>query len=82
VGPVQGFRERVNTINKPCEFMLGALAPDSVHFRDNYISDMKKISHLCVGNKKWGRVTNNQEWLENVLAFLQEYKHTDKSDYV
>lgn len=69
-------------IKKPCNFMLGALAPDSVHFRDNYNSDMKKKSHLCVGDEKWGRVTNNQEWLKRVLDFLQENKHTEKRDFI
>ncbi|MBU5313817.1 zinc dependent phospholipase C family protein [Tissierella carlieri] len=69
-------------IKKPCDFMLGAIAPDSVHLRENYISDMKKISHLCVGSQKWGRVTNNQEWLENVLSFLEENKDTEKADFI
>lgn len=69
-------------IKKPGEFMLGALAPDAVHFRDNYNSDMKKRSHLCVGNEKWGRLTNNHEWLENVLSFLQENKQADNADFI
>lgn len=69
-------------IEKPCDFMLGALAPDSVHFRDNYNSDMKKKSHLCVGDEKWGRLTNNQAWLENVLAFLQENKYLKEADFI
>jgi len=29
-------------IKKPCDFLLGAIAPDSVHFRENYNSDIKK----------------------------------------
>lgn len=69
-------------IKKPCDFMLGALAPDSVHFRDNYNSDMKKKSHLCVGDEKWGRITNNQEWFKNVLAFLQENKDMENKDFI
>lgn len=69
-------------IKKPCDFLIGALAPDSVHFRNNYNSDMKKKSHLCVGDEKWGRFTNNQEWLENVLAFLQENKHLEEVDFI
>lgn len=69
-------------IKKPCDFMLGAIAPDSVHFRENYDSSMKKISHLCVGNQKWGEVTNNQEWLENVLDFLKENKDSEVTDFV
>lgn len=69
-------------IKRPYDFMLGALAPDSVHFRDNYNSDMKKKSHLCVGDEKWGRITNNQEWLKNVLAFLQENKDMENKDFI
>lgn len=69
-------------IKKPGEFLLGAIAPDSVHFRVNYNSDMKKISHLCIGEEKWGRVTNNNEWLKNVLTFLQENKSTEKRDFI
>ncbi|MCB2291317.1 hypothetical protein LGK97_16440 [Clostridium sp. CS001] len=74
----------INTpqIKKPYDFMIGALAPDSVHFRHNYNSDMKKKSHLCVGDEKWGRATNNQEWLESVLAFLQENKHMENQDFI
>lgn len=69
-------------IKKPCDFIIGAIAPDSVHFRDNYNSDMKKKSHLCVGDEKWGRITNNQEWLENILAFLQKNKHIEEVDFI
>lgn len=59
----------VNTsqIKEPGDFLLGAIAPDSVHFRDDFKSSMKKISHLCVGNEKWGEVTNNEEWWLEVL---------------
>jgi hypothetical protein len=69
-------------IKEPGDFMLGVLAPGSVHFRDNYNSDMKKASHLCIGGEKWGEITNNQEWLENVLAFLQENKHKPNIDFI
>lgn len=43
---------------------------------------MKKISHLCVGDEKWGEVTNNQEWQENVLSFLEKNKNTGKTDFI
>jgi len=69
-------------IKKPCDFMLGALAPDSIHSRENYNSDMKKKSHLCVGDEKWGRLSNNEEWLKNVIDFLQKNKHTEKIDFI
>lgn len=69
-------------LKKPNDFMLGALAPDSVHFRNNYVSDMKFNSHLCIGNEKWGSVTNNEEWLKNVLSFLDEHKKSDNADFI
>ncbi|MCG8484460.1 MAG: zinc dependent phospholipase C family protein [Clostridia bacterium] len=74
--------KKVPHLKKPNDFMLGAIAPDSVHFRINYESDMKFNSHLCVGNEKWGRVTNNDEWRENVLFFLQENKHSQNVDFI
>lgn len=69
-------------IKNPGDFMLGALAPDAVHYRESYNSDMKKASHLCVGDERWGRLTNNQEWLENVLSFLNENKHAKNADFI
>ncbi len=69
-------------IKKPCDFILGALAPDSVHFRENYNSDMKKKSHLCVGDEKWGSITNNREWLKNTLDFLRQNKDIEKEDFI
>lgn len=69
-------------LKKPNDFMLGALAPDSVHFRNNYVSDMKFNSHLCIGNEKWGSVTNNEEWLKNVLSFLDEHKKSEDADFI
>lgn len=74
--------KKTTQIKKPNAFMLGAIAPDSVHFRNNYDSDMKFNSHLCVGNEKWGRVTNNDEWIENVLFFLQENKQSQNVDFI
>ena len=69
-------------IKNPSDFLLGALAPDAVHFRENYNSDMKKKSHLCVGDEKWGRITNNQDWLKSVLTFQKESQHNDNIDFI
>ena len=69
-------------ISKPYEFLLGSIAPDSVHFRPNYNSEMKKISHLCVGDEKWGLVSNNSEWYINVLKFLELNKQSKNIDFI
>ncbi|MCK5128721.1 MAG: zinc dependent phospholipase C family protein [Clostridiales bacterium] len=60
------------TIEDNADYTLGSIAPDAVHFRDSYLSDYKKVSHFCSSNKKWGEVTENDAWLNNVLNVLQE----------
>jgi hypothetical protein len=61
------------------QFYLGTIAPDAVHYRPDYVSDFKKAAHLCVGDEPWGMLTNNDEWVENVLKFLN--RHKGSSDY-
>lgn len=64
-------------IKNPAQFMLGSIAPDAVHFRPDFESDMKKVSHLVVGEARWGWVTDNAGWRENVLTFLDLMKDED-----
>ncbi|HEX2946133.1 MAG TPA: hypothetical protein VHT96_09295 [Clostridia bacterium] len=61
---------------------MGSLAPDAVHFRENYLSDMKKRSHLCIGSEAWGSVTNNSEWQENVLSFFNTSRNEHNFDFI
>lgn len=67
------------TIKDLSQFYLGTVAPDAVHNRAGYISDYKKASHLCVGDERWGMVTNNDEWIESILEFL--YKNENSHNY-
>ncbi len=69
-------------IKKPCQFLLGSIAPDSVHFRPDFESDMKKESHLAVGDERWGWVTDNSGWKENVLRFYELMKGSDDPDFI
>jgi len=64
------------------QFYLGNIAPDAVHNRANYISDYKKDSHLCVGDEKWGMITNNDEWKSNVINFLNNHKNSEDYDFI
>lgn len=75
----QRFPEKIKDLS---QFYLGNLAPDAVHNRAGYISDYKKISHLCVGDAHWGRVTNNDEWIDNVLSFLDKNKNPENYDFI
>jgi len=67
-------------------FMLGAIAPDAVHFREEFqgatqsnIGPAKKITHLCpVSEEKWGYVTDNEGWIQCVKDFL----HTNTNSVI
>ena len=63
-------------------FLLGAIAPDAVHYRQEFISAeqatigaTKKISHLCpISDEKWGQVTDNDGWIECIKQFLRKHR--------
>lgn len=73
--------EKSDEIREPEQFLLGALAPDAVHFMDNYNSWMKHKSHFCVGEEPWGSVTNNNEWLDNIKINTESYRSYDERDF-
>jgi hypothetical protein len=70
------------TIKDLSQFYLGTVAPDAVHNRAGYISDYKKASHLCVGDERWGMLTNNDEWIESVLEFLYKNKNSYNYNFI
>lgn len=70
------------TVRSLPQFYLGTLAPDSIHFRSNPLPNAKKITHLCVGEGNWGELTNNAEWQENVLSFLDSHRQSEDFDFI
>jgi len=61
------------------QFMLGALAPDAVHYREGFegaamknIGNAKKVTHLCpVNDEPWGSVTLNDDWIQRVKVWTK-----------
>ena len=54
------------------EFILGSVAPDSVHFSDNYLP--RKIhSHLFENCGPWGDTQDYDNWIVNIKAFYNKY---------
>jgi hypothetical protein len=61
------------------QFLLGAIAPDAIHYRKEFqsanmknIGAAKKITHLCpVSDERWGHVTDNEGWIKIVKNFLR-----------
>jgi hypothetical protein len=65
--------ERLNITDHP-QYYMGAIAPDSVHMRENYHSDMKKNSHYIANSIPWGtfsRLEEVDEWYENCAPNMQ-----------
>jgi len=73
------FKSDINSLH---QFYLGSIAPDAVHNRANYISDYKKASHLITGTERWGMITDNDEWISNIIAFLNKHKKTENHDFI
>lgn len=60
------------------EFILGSVAPDSVHFDEDYLS--KKIhSHLFENCGPWGDTQNYDNWIVNIRAFWTRYVVKEKN---
>jgi hypothetical protein len=76
------YNNWLNNIKNLPQFYLGVISPDAVHNRDNYLPEYKKESHLCVGDEKWGMITNNDEWMDNILKFLKENISTKNHDFI
>jgi len=70
---------RARSDEDAAQFMLGALAPDAVHYREGFvgaamknIGPAKKVTHLCpVSDERWGAVTDNGGWVQHVKAWMR-----------
>jgi len=64
-------------INEIPDFYLGAVAPDAVHYRENYVREFKDISHLCAAND------NHDVILDNAKNFiLKNISHEHRDFYI
>ncbi len=71
-----------NIIKNPPQYYLGSLAPDAVHFRAGFTPEDKKASHLCVGSERWGEITNNDAWADNIIALLNTNRGSENRDFI
>lgn len=58
--------EKYSWINAPEDFIVGAVAPDAVHFHDNYTVQLKENSHLWDCGPRWGITVESDRWKRNV----------------
>lgn len=67
---VDAFRE---------EFILGSVAPDSVHFSEDYLP--KKVhSHIFENCGPWGDTQDYDQWIANIRAFWNKYVLPEKEN--
>ncbi len=58
-------------LSNAAEFILGSVAPDSVHMNPNYNVGMKVKSHLFEGCGKWSDTQDYQQWKRNINSFCK-----------
>lgn len=63
--------KRMPQISYAAEFILGSVAPDSVHMNPNYDVTMKIKSHMFEGCGIWGDTKDYQIWEKNIYLFCE-----------
>lgn len=74
--------DKYTWIEKNGDFLMGAIAPDAVHFHDKYEVRLKEQSHLWDYGPKWGITVESDKWKENVLEFWKEHENDDNRDFI
>ncbi len=55
------------------EFIVGSIAPDSVHMNPNYDVSLKVASHLFEGCGEWSDTQDYERWNRNITEFWHKY---------
>lgn len=63
--------KHIPQLSNAAEFILGSVAPDSVHMNPNYNVGMKVKSHLFEGCGKWSDTQDYQQWKRNINSFYK-----------
>lgn len=63
--------ERIPQIVNTAEFILGSVAPDSVHMNPDYNINMKIRSHMFEGCGPWSDTQDYPLWEKNICCFCE-----------
>lgn len=66
----------------PEDFLLGCIAPDSVHFRNDYAASMKEASHVWNCGPQWGITLDSPGWYRNIADFRTGIHIPEYSDFL
>lgn len=76
---------RLPQIENAAEFILGSVAPDSVHMDQDFVIDRKVKSHMFEGCGKWSDTQDYRRWKSNIGdtfgKILTERERTDYRDF-
>ena len=75
--------EKLPWISQKADFILGSVAPDSVHMDPAYQIAMKETSHLFTGSGEWGNTGDFENWDRNIRAcwLTQRQKESGGRDF-
>lgn len=69
-------------IENAAEFVLGSVAPDSVHMNPNYDVKMKVKSHMFEWCGKWSDTQDYRQWNSNINSvFCEHISEKERTDY-
>lgn len=69
-------------VERPGDFLLGAVAPDAVHFHDDYDVSLKEKSHLWKFGPRWGVTLESEDWLDAIRKFWEENRDVENRDFM
>lgn len=69
-------------IENPSDYILGSIAPDSIHFNPQYSLDLKANSHLWSFGPRWGITTESDKWRDYILSYWDLHKIEKNKDYI
>ena len=72
--------ERMPQITDPARFILGSVAPDSVHMNPDYNIDMKIKSHMFQGCGPWSDTQDYPLWEKNIQSFYEVIAGREQGD--
>lgn len=74
--------QKMDWIEKQGDYMLGAIAPDSVHFNPQYNLTLKANSHLWSFGPRWGMTVESDKWRDCVTTYWDAHKTETNRDYI
>ena len=78
----ENVAKQIKRITDYPTYLLGAIAPDAVHARDNYDPSQKEKSHLFTDGLRWGKIREDTQvgaWTDSIRKYYSAHK--DGPDY-